>query len=177
MLILALLLVLLYCRYYKEELSEDVKAALAAALGAWLPRCSGMPEPALARMTGGRGARFPEREGEGWGACWSMRRRLACWRASAGPASPPPSHHSRDPLPRLPPAESLKEKEALRRAHLRALAAALRQNQEARGQVRRSLGGRSGVGAQQGMGSRGRLMGPAAGSQRLAAHPFRLLAC
>ncbi|EFN56582.1 hypothetical protein CHLNCDRAFT_144295 [Chlorella variabilis] len=70
------------CGYYKEELSEDVKAALAAALGAWLPRCSGMPEPALARMT-----------------------------------------------------ESLKEKEALRRAHLRALAAALRQNQEARGQA------------------------------------------
>ncbi len=43
-----------YCRYYKEELSEDVKLALAGALAAWLPRCSGMPEAALARITGER---------------------------------------------------------------------------------------------------------------------------
>ncbi|KAL4419436.1 hypothetical protein ABPG77_006363, partial [Micractinium sp. CCAP 211/92] len=70
------------CKYYKEELSEDVKLALAGALAAWLPRCSGMPEAALARIT-----------------------------------------------------ESLKEKEGLKRAHLRALAAALRSNQEARAQA------------------------------------------
>lgn len=37
----------------QEELSEDVKVALAAALAAWLPRCGGMPEPALARIAGG----------------------------------------------------------------------------------------------------------------------------
>lgn len=37
----------------QEELSEDVKLALAAALAAWLPRCGGMPEPALARIAGG----------------------------------------------------------------------------------------------------------------------------
>ncbi|KAL4444093.1 hypothetical protein ABPG75_011830 [Micractinium tetrahymenae] len=70
------------CKYYKEELSEDVKLALAGALAAWLPRCAGMPEPVLARIT-----------------------------------------------------ESLKEKEALKRAHLRALAAALHSNQEARAQA------------------------------------------
>ncbi|PRW50843.1 Translational activator GCN1 isoform A [Chlorella sorokiniana] len=67
------------CKYYKEELSEDVKVALAAALAAWLPRCGGMPEPALARI-----------------------------------------------------ADAFKEKEALRRAHLRALASALRCSPEAR---------------------------------------------
>ena len=38
----------------QEELSEDVKVALAAALAAWLPRSGGMPEPALARIAGGR---------------------------------------------------------------------------------------------------------------------------
>ncbi|KAI3427088.1 hypothetical protein D9Q98_007027 [Chlorella vulgaris] len=70
------------CSYYKEELNEDVKAALAGALGAWLPRCAGMPDAALARLT-----------------------------------------------------ESFKEKDALRRAHLRALAAALRLNPKARGQA------------------------------------------
>jgi hypothetical protein len=42
------------CSYYKEELNEDVKAALAGALGAWLPRCAGMPDAALARLTGAR---------------------------------------------------------------------------------------------------------------------------
>ena len=31
-----------------------MKVALAAALAAWLPRSGGMPEPALARIAGGR---------------------------------------------------------------------------------------------------------------------------
>lgn len=43
--------------------------------------------------------------------------------------------HCVAPLGTLPTAEGLKEKEGLRRAHLRALAAALRSNQEARAQV------------------------------------------
>ena len=43
------------CHALQEELSDDVKAALAAALGAWLPRCAGLPAPALARMAGAFG--------------------------------------------------------------------------------------------------------------------------
>lgn len=118
------------CAYYPGELSEDVKGALAGALGAWLPRCAGVPQPALARITG---APPPPPGG-----------RLAARAALAGPcvsntSHPTPNFPSNNPLCSLPlfpsSAEALKEKEALRRAHLRALAAGLRLNPEARGQA------------------------------------------
>ena len=66
----------------QEELSEDVKVALAAALGAWLPRCAGMPEPALARLAGEAAAGAAVVRRLQGGACWRTCNSLAALNCS-----------------------------------------------------------------------------------------------
>lgn len=74
----------------QEELSEDVKVALAGALGAWLPRCAGMPEPALARLAGERaaGAYRHWQATACCRACNTFDKVAACAAVRAAPAAP-----------------------------------------------------------------------------------------
>jgi hypothetical protein len=76
------------CAHYAEEATEEGKLALTRALGAWLPRCGGLPAAAAARLAAG----LAEREAPRRAALRALARALgadgAAARAAAAPLVP-----------------------------------------------------------------------------------------